>query len=356
MNKKFLSVILALMVVLPVLAQRSKGKAEEVIPVVVFEGVTYALPRTVIQISIKAEKTFTIPGPYAAWADQLLGIKGAPTQPVSNWEIKGVKIDSYAEADPEQVFKTNTIATTLVSLTKNGCLAGIQMDAKEDKGSRVESNVTLPALTGSSVLFTRMADSPDVSGRTPVEQRAAAAANRILKARATRFDIVSGMLDEYHPDGKAYEESLEELKRVEKENLELFIGKSEKYSQVFTYSFIPPAKSVKGEVVFRFDVNAGFLPKTDFSGVPVMIDVERESAVLLADPQAAPALGTPGIFSRIPGMGQVRLSLELATLATARLPIAQYGVVQAVPAALLGGEYAIEFNTETGAVKSVTKK
>ena len=43
-------------------------------------------------------------------------------------------------------------------------------------------------------------------------------------------------------------------------------------------------------------------------------------------------------------------------IATARVTIAQFGVVASLPEELLFGEYSIEFNTESGAIKNILKK
>jgi hypothetical protein len=43
-------------------------------------------------------------------------------------------------------------------------------------------------------------------------------------------------------------------------------------------------------------------------------------------------------------------------VATARLTIAQFGAVAPVPEELLNGEYNIEFNQETGAIRTIQKK
>jgi hypothetical protein len=47
---------------------------------------------------------------------------------------------------------------------------------------------------------------------------------------------------------------------------------------------------------------------------------------------------------------------DMNVIATARVTIAQFGVVAPLPEELLFGEYSIEYNSESGAIKSILKK
>jgi hypothetical protein len=346
--------IITLFLTLPLMAQRSKNKSEEVQPVVVSEGITYSLPRTGIRIIVKALKTTHVPGPYAMYADPLLGIKDVATLPQSVWEIKSISFESFAEPDPTQVFKTNPLTLPLIQLTSDGCLAGFNSPFQDKPGAKPNFNSLVLTGNGASGPFVNGVQLPASSGRTPVEQRAQETATQILKSRTARFDIVAGLLDERHPDGKAYEESLDELRKSEKEMLELFTGRQHAEDYTFNYIYIPLAKSVKGDVVFRFDENLGFLAKNDFSGKPVMIDVEAEEMPSASSGTTTP--GNAGLFYRQPGSGNVKLTKELSVIGTARLVIAQFGNVLPLPAELLNGSYSIEIHPETGEIKSISKK
>ncbi len=272
---KLLTVTLALLMAMPTLAQRSKSKTEAVIPAVTTGGISYSLPRTGIRIKVKATKTTFAAGPYAAYAESLLGISDIKMQSGVSWNIEDIDFTTFSEPDPEHRYLTGNVNAALVQLTSDGCLAGINSTAVTGTPAKPVSNAYTSKPRSPELLFTNLTGSTDLTGRSPLETRAATAAATILKARTARLDIVTGMFDEFHPDGKAYEESFEELHRIEKDNLELFIGKSASEEHTFYFDFVPPSRNVKGEVVFRFDETLGFLPKADFSGKPVMIDVEK---------------------------------------------------------------------------------
>lgn len=353
---KLLSFILVFLFTVPLYAQKSKNKTDNQ-QVIFSEGISYSLPRTGIRIIVHARLTSYVPGPCSAWAEAYFGIKDIKNQPQSFWEIDEVSFETFAEPDPSQVYKTDLSSLPMLQMTQEGILAGFNTDVKSGKSSRQVTNSLTTGDKTRQMELQKQVQVPAQSGRTSPDQRAADAASIINKVRAVRYDIVAGMLDEFHPDGKAYEESLDELRRIEEENMALFTGKTTTEKQIFYYDYVPSSVSEKGVVIFRFDENLGFLPENDFSGKPVMIDIEKEEV-----PGGAPSVAeTPGsvktgISYRRPGNAVIRLSRELSVIAATRAVIAQFGTVTPLPAQLLSGAYSVEFHPETGAIKSITKK
>ena len=69
-----------------------------------------------------------------------------------------------------------------------------------------------------------------------------------------------------------------------------------------------------------------------------------------------PAAGESGIYYRMPVMATVKIVDELNTISTARMPIAQFGVVAPLPEKVVNGVYMVKFHPETGAIKSVYRR
>lgn len=354
---KIYAMILAMLMVIPAAAQRKTRTDTPVIPSVA-GGVAYSLPRTGIRVMVKARQTTFAPGPYAVYAEQLLGIRDVRTQAQTIWDMEDIRFETFAEPDPAHTYRA-TGGAAFLQLTPTGILSGINSTSDQKPCLGAVSNSFATAARAQELKFHNLIDNPSFSGRTSADQRAVQAANRILRARSVRFDIVSGQLDEFHPDGEAYEESLNELRRTEEELLSLFVGKSVTETYTFSFDYLPQT-SVRGEVIFRFDENRGFLPKTDLSGKPVMIDVDRDEAyaarlaALRGDQAFAP--GISGVYYRQPGMADIRISRELTLIGTGRAAVAQFGEVLPLPAELLDGTYSVEFHPETGAVKSILRK
>ena len=364
---KYLALIIGIIIIMPVYGQRKK---EEAVSPAFVEGVVYALPRTGVRVEVKAVKETFQPGPYAAYADQLLGIKNVKTKASVNWVLEDVKFEVFAEPDPEQAYKALGLGANLVSLSADGCIAGINVKTTTDKNDEVVTNkvgkknkfddnsyfeyftVAPLYMAGDSTNDYRPIKLPD-------EQKISKAAQHVLECRRLQYEIAAGLVDEFHPDGEAYKASLEELKKIEKNYLSLFVGKSTHDKENFSFDYVPKSGG-KSEAIFRISEENGIVPATDLSGKPVMIEFEidkdlsqKYAGMVKSD---NPAAGQSGVFYRVPGRATVKLMSDMNVIATARVTIAQFGVVAPLPEELLFGDYSIEFNTESGAIKNILKK
>ncbi len=368
---RFIAVVIGLILVMPAFGQRKKKNSDEVVTPTYVEGVVYALPRTALRVYVKATKETFVPGPYAGYANQLLGIKNAKTEAETKWTITEVRITSFVEPDPNQVYKAVGDAALKVSLTSDGRIAGINVPNSTEQPITLKTNKIIEtADAADDFSFDYFTDTPfytpgdSTNGFQPVrvstDKKAAEAAKRVLDCRINRFDMVAGMMDEFHPDGEAYKVSLEELKRIEKNYLSLFVGRTVRKNDIFTFNFIPKEITKNGEVVFRISNENGIIPADDLSGKPVMIEFDVEDGMIDKFSELAksenPDAGESGLYYRIPATTTVRIVNELNTVATARFPIAQFGVVAPLPEKIVDGGYMVKYNTETGAIKSVYKR
>lgn len=192
------------------------------------------------------------------------------------------------------------------------------------------------------------------------EQKAAEAAKRILDTRMNQYNIAAWRMDGDHPDGTAYKVSLDELKEIEKNYLSLFVGRTTQKEDIFSFNFIPTKSSGKGEVIFRISDEKGIVPASDLSGKPVTVEFETEKSLLdkyatLAKSEN-PLAGESGIYYRLPGVATVKIVNELNVISSARMTIAQFGVVAPLPEDMLYNGYSIRFHSETGAISSVSKR
>jgi len=367
---RILLIIMAIAIAVPSFGQRRKKNDEETTPTFT-EGITYSLPRTGVRVHVKTVKETFTPGPYAAYAEQLLGITDAKTRASVNWQIEDIAIETFSEPDPDQVYKALGDAAFLVDLTPQGCLAGINSDVTVGNLAQVKTNSLVPTPEhDDGFRFANFNDTPlytpgDSSNnfkpvRVSTDVKAAEAANRILNSRLTQYDMVAGLMDEFHPDGKAYKVSLKELKTIEKNYLSLFVGRTTYKHETFSFDFVPTSSSSKGEVIFRFSDEKGVVPASDLSAKPVMLKVEPENGLVKKYTGLAksdnPSAGESGVYYRMPAVANISVIYELKTIATARATVAQFGVVAPMPEELLYGEYAIKIHPETGAVESVSKK
>ena len=360
--------LISFLIVVPAFSQKPKKKEDETTVAVFTGGIVYSLPRTGIAVNLKTTCTAYYAGPFAQYAEQLLGITHVKTANTSSWSIEDMKIEIFSEPDPESIFRSKGEVASRISLSPAGCLAGINSQNQVQGGLKLVDNYSLkPKMNLEAAEFNNLTSTPwftqgDSSNtfritRIPADKKAAEAAAKILECRRIRYEMAAGLLDELPPDGKAYEECLKELEGTERENLKLFIGTSVRKQSAAGFSYIPPSKPVKGDVLFRFSEERGILPASDLSGKPVTIDIQpalSQEAKDLAksdDPDA----GSGGVFYRIPVIADFKIFHDLQVISSGRITIPQMGLVVPLAEELLDGSYSVEFNPETGAVKNIRK-
>ena len=362
MKAKYTLLVILIFIGMSGFAQRSDKKDGSALSVT--GGVVYSLPRTGIRICVSATREKFFHGPYAQYAEALLGIKNAPSSDQENWTIDDIRIETFSEPDPEQVYKAHGSAAPLVSLTESGILAGINSfeETKEEvyPVSTFLGNTRTPEIPFTDLSLNPFFEKQDSAHANTIvvkspEEKAREAAQTITKLRKRRFKTLANGYDEQLPDGQAYQVMVDELAKLEDEYVGLFVGKSFKKTFDYCFDFIPGDNSVSGEVVFRFSDTKGILPKTDMSGKPVVIDMKKLDDLASAQSKmtAGGAPGASSVFYRVPGKAEIRLLDGINLMAVTRAEIAQFGTVAALPDELLDGNYKISFHPTTGGIKSI---
>ena len=65
-------------------------------------GLFYSLPQTVIQVDVVVNKIQKVKGPFAEFADQMLGLSQVTTVNSTEYELKDIRLTSYNEPDPTE--------------------------------------------------------------------------------------------------------------------------------------------------------------------------------------------------------------------------------------------------------------
>ena len=326
-------------------------------------GVVYALPRTVIHIDVEANQEILIHGPYYAYAQKYLGINDAPKADEENWTILKAVMDTYGEPDPAAVYKAMGNTATLLSLSEDGIIVGINSEVKPEAGKVFTSNFpSKPADKGdvwtnlSMRTFLAVKDSTKKAGTNfkSFEEKAAETASDILKYRKRKASLLAVKDDKFMPDGQAYQVMSTELDRIIHDYEELFVGRKIHRQHHLSFDVVPDGKSGKALVAFRFSPTAGVLPASNVSGKPIMLELEPNSELKQKiESTVTPEITTKGIYHRIPMATQARLLNGSDILAQAKMTIAQFGVITAISDGLLTGEYSIEFYPSTGAIRRI---
>lgn len=345
--------------------------------------VIYALPQTVIEVEVIAEKTILRKGPFADYAQKFLGIADIVSMDGVDWKLKSVKVSSKGEVDPEQYYKVTTTVDyepSLIALTPEGLIRGFNLKSTSfcnEERELVflnEENVNIeygkfsidPIVKYSEDTIYKVVETDTAFVKVPVlekqvltksiEEKAEEAAHQIFKLRKRRFKILTANYEVLPPDGKAYEVIVRELEKLENEYVSLFIGKKVSINTSSKYWYTPK-KGANGGVIFRMSPQMGPVGVNDLAGKPVRInfnnlDSTRELVIISTAGLAPHKL----INYRIPGKADVSISNGKRILFKNRMTIAQFGKIASMPAeVLLNENYSIEFYPELGSIKSVNK-
>ena len=208
---------------------------------------TYSLPSTTISLDVEAVQEKFYAGPYARYAEKYLGIKARQTDETT-FQITQIRMAPLLEADQSRRYTVNvkkgTIDATFLKLSASGLVSFSDANFGDesvwrfptrtqgdfsDKG--VSSNLTSEATTlyrnsKTESAYSRVAVQQSMVVEKSLEQKAAETAEMILKLRQQRLQIVTGDTDATY-SGEAMGAAIEEITRLEKEYMTLFIGYSD---------------------------------------------------------------------------------------------------------------------------------
>lgn len=93
-------------------------------------GVVYSLPKTQIELEIKANKVNYTPGEFSKYADRYLRLTNVSADPEEYWELASVKVKSVGVPNSETTYfvklKDKTVAP-LMELTEDGIVKTINV-------------------------------------------------------------------------------------------------------------------------------------------------------------------------------------------------------------------------------------
>ncbi len=313
----------------------------------------YALPKTILYISVYATKTTVIPGPFHSYADKYLGIKNVPDSSTVEWAISNVDIGSYNEADPDYFFaiKKENVKTLDRKLSR---LVDDSLILCPDRLFERHMFYEQDNISGKNVYYTDLSVKRNIDIKTdtsykeifkdstyikiPVlrkqyvnkslKDKAEEAANFIIKIRKRRFKLISGQYD-FMPDGDAMAVAIDELNKLESEYLSLFTGKKQIGNFIKTMQYIPEnTRKESKEILFRFSLTDGFIDREDVRGRPVFIevdDLDRSIGIKDSDNTEKVTVCENSFFIRLPDLANIRLVFDKGIIIETQVPVFQFG-------------------------------
>ncbi len=316
--------------------------------------VTYALPSTTISLDVEAVQETFYAGPYAKFAEKYLGIKPR-LKDETTVQLTELRMTPLVEADQSRRYsvkasKKSLNTTSVFKLSTAGLVTFA--DAKfadesvwrfpvevkgdfSDKG--VSSNLTSESTTlyrndKKESVYNKVSVQQNMVVEKTLEQKAAETANTILDLRRQRLQIVTGDTDATY-SGEAMGAAINELTRLEKEYMTLFVGYSEFQTQKMRFDVIPEAgRENQMYVAFRLSDANGLAPADDITGKPVVMEIIPQEFEQI---EVRKKEKDDVIHYRIPSICTVKLKDGAQLLLQSRMPVYQLGQDSSIPTSLV---------------------
>lgn len=331
-------------------------------------SIIYALPRTVFNIVVEAERTIEKPGPYWRYAGDLLGLTNVIRNESEYWSITGLRVESSQELDPSQFYviegKT-PFATNILSLRKEGLIMDINPATYDNKGNQsgTETGTGRRFVSqdlGSDEYFLVQRDTAyrrvnvdstfiqipyivEKRRQLPPEQLAERAARRLMEMRDGEHFILTGESNVF-PQSAAV---INEMNRLEREYTELFTGKTIREARTFTFQVIPTRENAGKPVrLFQFSEERGVVAEGQAGGDPVVVELipenrTKELSVLKSSSSASSNSKEPQVdrlYYRVPDVVNMKISFGDEVLFHSRRLVYQFGEIVQLPANLVIGK------------------
>jgi hypothetical protein len=328
-------------------------------------SIVYGLPRTVITVTVDMERIIEKPGPYAQYADEMLGLTDVIKNETESWSIEGITVKTHDELDPSEFYiisSTTLFQTNVLSLKKEGIILDINPDFNspdEKKGSvnktgdpqshffdlgsdeyfQLQRDTAYKRMNIDSS-FVRIPYIVEKKKRLTLDQLAEKAAKRLMELRDGKHLLLTGEATVF-PQSDA---AIIEINRMEKAYTELFTGKILRETFSVSYKLIPQ-KQMTGKPVplFQFSEQTGPIKGNMKGGQPFTIEFTPEKktkdiTIVNKDQSKTDAKKYDKLFYRVPDVVGINISLGSEKLLESRKLIYQFGEVVQLPANYIIGK------------------
>ncbi len=329
-------------------------------------SLVYGLPRSVFTVFVEMDRIIEIPGPYAKYAGDLLGLDKVITKGNEKWTISGIMVKTNEELDPSELYviESNSLFQTNVlklkneglildlnserfssdfepGLDKKGTSQFVSYDLGADEYYLMQRDTAFKRVAIDST-FIRIPYIVEKKKKLTTEQLAEKAAKRLMEMRDGKHLILTGEANVF-PQSEA---PIAEMNRLEKEYTELFAGKILIEKRTFTCQVIPATDMIGKQVtLFQFSDISGPVSVTSKSGKPVIIEFSpekksKETTVITRPEPESESEGTvyDKLFYRVPDVTNIKISFGTETLFSSRKLVYQFGNIVQLPANYIFGK------------------
>ncbi len=292
-------------------------------------GLVYALPNTVVDITIETEHTKLTPGEFYNYSRRHLAINDAITEPSTSVKVKSVTLNCRGEANDKNKWLVQFKAGSSVTmrLTPDGSPLSINNDSivVAPVQDIPEAIAIQPTVLESEMALQAMTQ--DMIRSSSISKRAELSAQRIFELRDIRNELLSGSYDNPPADGQAMKLVLDNLSGQEAALTAMFIGTSQTWTTVKTVTICPDTTNVYKKVLARVSPTDGVLEPDNLAGAPIYMSIEviERGQLPVNELGIQKTFPKGGVAYTIPGKARLTISYEGETLLTTELTLAQLG-------------------------------
>ncbi|GHT16175.1 hypothetical protein AGMMS4956_17910 [Bacteroidia bacterium] len=265
----------------------------------------YSLPRTVLRVKVVVERTQFTRGLYAEYAGKHLGIPKVSTRSATYYSLESLSVRAMRETDPAQIYvvqpSSNAAYIPFLKMSKDGLIfllprgnrktptftmeedewnmpefTNVGVDFTAEVRSSKKSKVAASAETADETIEAEMAEV--VAVRSEIihkdkETQSLDAAKFLANLRKRKFELITAEIESVFASNDALKVALAELKILEQQYLELFVGKTQKSQTTYFYDIVP-AKDTVSYPLFSFSAEKGIGAA---AGHPITLQLQAES-------------------------------------------------------------------------------
>ena len=320
-------------------------------------GVVYSLPKTQIELEIKANKVNYKPGEFSKYADRYLRISNVSADPEEYWELTGVKVKSVGVPNSDATYfvklKDKTVAP-LMELTEERLVKTINVPYSKDNAPR--KVVPATPITQANV-NPREFLTEEILMASSTAKMAELVAKEIYNIRESKNALLRGQADNMPSDGAQLKIMLDNLNLQEEAMTKMFSGTRDKEEKTFTVR-LTPDKELNNEVAFRFSKKLGVVANNDLGGTPFYISLKDLKTVKIPQEDDKKKKDMEGIAYNVPGQAMITLTDGKKKLYEGEIPVTQFGVIEYLAPVLFNKNSTIKvyFDPNTGGLIKVDRE
>lgn len=318
-------------------------------------GVTYTLPKTVIQASIKGTKTTYKPGEFAKYANRFLHLNNVLQAESTSYELKQVELNLIGQPDPDKVYfvklKDKTVAPN-IELNSAGVIKSINIPFKSLQEIPAESLTPSMAVK----LDPKRFYTEEILMANSTGKIAELVAKEIYAIRESRNSLLRGEYDDAPVDGEFLKVLLNKMDEQENAFLSLFSGTTE-ITAISKNVELEIEDEFKDLTIARFSTKLGIVDSDNLVGEPINLSLKNLKTVIINEDLKGKTK-QEGIAYNLPGRGYMEVLFNGKLITKGEFPLTQFGTIEYLAPSLFNKKSTIQvsFDPQTGGLLKVNQQ